>query len=468
MPAGRLCARPLTSAFQSCGRIPSKTPITYLAYFIDLFQVFIAHDRILSLLAYHLLLLSTCMLKVLSLLVFFLLPLSMVSILHAQIYTNGPVSTGATSSDGIAAPAGYAWSEGLANAALGFSATNGINTLADNFTVPAGQTWTLTGAAFFPYQPGYSGTTSPLTELYVRIWKGAPNEVGSTLVFGDLTTNRLVSGSDAQVYRIVQDAVGTTRHVWRAEATIAPALTLDPGTYWVEWSSTAGSNHFYAPITLPGQAQVAGADALQSSFDSWAALTDAGMGVTVDFPFQLLSNTPLPVTLVAFSAQALKRDAVQLQWTTASELHSARFVVERSRDGQEFTAIGSVEAAGTTSTHRTYSLLDTQLPPSGTTVYYRLRQVDQNGTSAYSPVRSVALTLAPAVLATFPNPATRATTLTGATAGAPIYVVDALGRTVTTATADATGTAELPLPAGLASGVYVVRAGGQALRLLVK
>ncbi|MGI4823650.1 MAG: hypothetical protein ACRYFV_20765 [Janthinobacterium lividum] len=174
------------------------------------------------------------MLKVLSLLVFFLLPWSVASILHAQLYTNGPVSSGATTSNGIAAPAGYAWSEGLANAALGFSATSGFNTLADDFTVPAGQTWTLTGAAFFPYQPGYMGTTSPLTALYVRIWKGAPDAGGSTLVFGDLTTNRLAGGGDAQVYRIVQDAVGTTRHVWRAEATIAPALVLAPGTYWVE------------------------------------------------------------------------------------------------------------------------------------------------------------------------------------------------------------------------------------------
>jgi hypothetical protein len=420
------------------------------------------------LLTYLLVILFTCMLKVLSLLVFFLLPWSVASVLHAQLYTNGPISTGATTSDGIAAPAGYAWSEGPANAVLGFSATSGINTLADNFTVPVGQSWTLTGVAFFPYQPGYTGTTSPLTALYVRIWKGAPNVVGSTLVFGDLTTNRLASGSDAQVYRIVQEAVGTTRHVWRAEATIAPALALAPGTYWVEWASTAGSSHFYAPITLPGLAQVADADALQSSFESWAALTDTGIGTAMDFPFQLLNNTPLPVTLVAFSAQASKQDAVQLQWTTASELRSARFVVERSRDGQDFVPIGSVEAAGTTTTHRTYSLLDTQLPPSTTTLYYRLRQVDQDSRYVYSPVRSIALTLAPAALATFPNPANRATTLTGATAGTPIYVVDALGRTVTKATADATGTAELPLPVGLASGVYVVRAGGQALRLLVK
>jgi hypothetical protein len=47
-----------------------------------------------------------------------------------------------------------------------------------------------------------------------------------------------------------------------------------------------------------------------------------------------------------------------------------------------------------------------------------------------------------------------------------VQVLDALGRQVATATADATGTAALP--AGLAPGVYVVRAGAQALRLTVE
>ena len=49
-----------------------------------------------------------------------------------------------------------------------------------------------------------------------------------------------------------------------------------------------------------------------------------------------------------------------------------------------------------------------------------------------------------------------------------VTVFDALGRLVTSAPADATGTAALALPAGLPTGVYVVRAGTQALRLTVE
>jgi hypothetical protein len=71
-------------------------------------------------------------------------------------------------------------------------------------------------------------------------------------------------------------------------------------------------------------------------------------------------------------------------------------------------------------------------------------------------------------LALFPNPTTGAATLLGAQPGTGVTVFDAVGRQVLAATADATGTAALVLPAGLATGVYVVRTGSKALRLTVK
>lgn len=161
---------------------------------------------------------------------------------------------------------------------------------------------------------------------------------------------------------------------------------------------------------------------------------------------------------------------MQLAWQTASEVSSDYFVVERSLDGRSFTPLQSVPAAGASTTPRAYAALDSQAQATGASqLYYRLRSVDHDGTSAYSSVQAVTLTPATGRLALFPNPTTsRATTLVGASAGTRIHVLDALGRVISTATADAAGTAELTLPAGAASGVYVVRAGTQALRLLVK
>jgi len=174
---------------------------------------------------------------------------------------------------------------------------------------------------------------------------------------------------------------------------------------------------------------------------------------------------PLPVALTQFAATVEgSAAAVRLAWATASEKNSLRFEVERSADGVAFAAIGTVAAAGTTATACTYALRDVALPAGAALLHYRLRQVDLDGTAHYSPVRSVAVA---AGLSLYPNPtAGGAATLAGAAPGALVQVLDALGRVAATVPADATGTARVP--AGLVSGVYVVRAGSAALRLVVE
>ena len=96
---------------------------------------------------------------------------------------------------------------------------------------------------------------------------------------------------------------------------------------------------------------------------------------------------PLPVELVLFTASVTARQAVALHWVTASERNSKQFVIERSADGTSFSTLRTVVAAGTTSARTTYDQLDEQ-PLFGTS-YYRLRQVDNDGTTAFSPVQVV-------------------------------------------------------------------------------
>ena len=197
----------------------------------------------------------------------------------------------------------------------------------------------------------------------------------------------------------------------------------------------------------------------------------ASLGGISNFSLWTLGDvrSPLPVELSAFTATlagpiGYDPTAVRLAWATASEKNSAAFEVERSADAR----IGTVAAAGSSSAARSYELLDARLPMGAALLYYRLKQVDADGTATYSPVRTVALTGAAAGLALYPNPTHGAATLSGVQAGAVVTVCDALGRPVTSATADAAGTAALALPAGLATGVYVVRAGAKALRLTVE
>jgi hypothetical protein len=94
----------------------------------------------------------------------------------------------------------------------------------------------------------------------------------------------------------------------------------------------------------------------------------------------------LPIELSLFEAKASQK-AVLLTWKTESEKDNATFNIEHSTDGKDFKNIGQVKGQGTTNAAHTYTFDHTT--PSVKTNYYRLKQVDFNGTFTYSPVRTV-------------------------------------------------------------------------------
>ncbi|MBH8559684.1 FG-GAP-like repeat-containing protein [Hymenobacter negativus] len=101
--------------------------------------------------------------------------------------------------------------------------------------------------------------------------------------------------------------------------------------------------------------------------------------------------------------------------------------------------------------------------------------ITDNGTNTVSVYLNGATALATSnglptlqLLTLYPNPAYGAVALTGAAPNAPLTVLDALGRVLLTATADAAGAARLVLPEGLPAGVYLVRSGGKVRRLTVE
>jgi hypothetical protein len=255
--------------------------------------------------------------------------------------------------------------------------------------------------------------------------------------------------------------------VWQVVASQQPSATA-PASVTVSWVSD-DDNGFNAatPAQLWRADQASGPWVRQGAAASASARSFTAN--TTQLGTLTVSNTsqPLPVTLIGFTAQAQGADAL-LRWTTASELHNDRFEVEASADGRTFRRIGTVAGAGTSLLAHSYQLVDPVIMHYGADlVYYRLRQVDTDDTAAYSPVRTVAVAR-PAGLALFPNPTHNAATLTGAQPGASVVVLDAVGRTVATFAANASGTASLTLPQPLASGVYVVRTGSSALRLTVE
>jgi trimeric autotransporter adhesin len=119
-------------------------------------------------------------------------------------------------------------------------------------------------------------------------------------------------------------------------------------------------------------------------------------------------NNPLPVVLGRFVASKENSDAA-LFWTTASEVNSDRFEIERSVDGRNFTAVGRVNASGNSNTLKSYRYMDVN-PLMGRKgiAYYRLKMIDRDRSYAYSQVVTVDFgrELRPIGLSLFPNPYT--------------------------------------------------------------
>lgn len=104
------------------------------------------------------------------------------------------------------------------------------------------------------------------------------------------------------------------------------------------------------------------------------------------------NGTTLPVELIYFDAKwnnyELQRNAV-LEWITATEQNSDFFRVQRSFDGSSWENIGRLAAAGTTIAQQEYTFTDASIGSNmpNDYVYYRLKQVDLDGSMGYSPVR---------------------------------------------------------------------------------
>jgi hypothetical protein len=168
----------------------------------------------------------------------------------------------------------------------------------------------------------------------------------------------------------------------------------------------------------------------------------------------LLSTPPcsLPVELISFTGRK-EGDANLLNWSVATEKDNDYFVIERSINGIDFISTGSVDGKGNVNDMQTYSFKDDH--PFNGVNYYRLKQVDFNGSFSYSNI--IAIINQQADINIYPNP-NNGTFVISLMAPAHAYqldVTDLHGRTVYTMKGD-----EVPESIevkDLAGGVYIVR-----------
>jgi len=161
----------------------------------------------------------------------------------------------------------------------------------------------------------------------------------------------------------------------------------------------------------------------------------------------------LPVKWVSFTGNRQSNGSVLLKWATTSETAVLKYIVERSKDGQQYTAISEVAALGNSSLN-TYSAFD-PAPGSGNTLY-RIRQVDIDGKYSFSGIVMIREVSDNKDISIFPNPSRSMiqVTVPGNVQFSSIKIFDATGRLVINTT-NSNGRVDIH---ALKNGVYHLQA----------
>jgi hypothetical protein len=117
-----------------------------------------------------------------------------------------------------------------------------------------------------------------------------------------------------------------------------------------------------------------------------------------------LQATALPVELTFFQTEVADNQKVNIKWETATEINSSHFILERSRDAVNYKSIAQIEAAGASNAKKLYSFTD-ESALFGTN-YYRLSQIDRDGTQQVFRPQAVIIDDTYLPFGVFPNPLT--------------------------------------------------------------
>jgi hypothetical protein len=224
----------------------------------------------------------------------------------------------------------------------------------------------------------------------------------------------------------VNDDPGTSAYQWFGTMSVAPNGRID--VVWLDTRDNSGSNisalyysnskdagatwspnerlsdYFDSHVGWPQQNKMGDYFDMVSDFNgsslAWAATFNGEQDVYYSY---ITDTTIVPVELVSFSA-SVAANVVTLNWSTVTELNNYGFEIERSSDKTGWRTIGFREGKGTTSEPQQYSYSD-KLDIISSKLYYRLKQIDFNGSFEYSDI--VEVDIAPSVFSlsqNYPNP----------------------------------------------------------------
>ena len=142
-----------------------------------------------------------------------------------------------------------------------------------------------------------------------------------------------------------------------------------PGNY--SWSNTATTRSINFTPLVSGTTNF-------TVTDDYGCMTDQ---------FTVNATGLLPVDLLSFDVRLNRTKKVDIQWSTATESGSDHFNIERSVNGNDYTALARISGSGNSTSIQRYSFIDDSPLPGIS--FYRLSQKDQNDNTAYLGVKKI-------------------------------------------------------------------------------
>ena len=275
---------------------------------------------------------------------------------------------------------------------LGYSSLNNVSGLNDLWKYnPSTNQWTWVKG------DSTAGGAGVYCSQGVPAVDNTPGERDGSISWKEASGNLWLVGGDG-ISNVLNDLweydISTNQWTWiKGDSVVAvpgvygtqgiPATTNKPGARFFSGSWTDGPGNLWL---FGGSGFAAG------SLSHGGYLNDL---------WKLSNASVVPVTLLNISAQVVQKN-VQVNWQTSQEINTSHFIIERSADGTNFSALGSVTAAGNSSSTRNYSFKD-NLPLQGIS-FYRIQMVDEDGRYKYSSVVSITLNAVQKNVTVFPNP----------------------------------------------------------------
>ena len=334
---------------------------------------------------------------------------------------------------------------------------------------------TNTGNYTVPFSTAETATNStteniPLSVNITAAGSGSGNIQFSSYTDNNSTDNYKISDyKPSDVGNVDRNGSDNSAHVvnrwWIIDAdgyTTKPAVTLG-FTYDEDEVSSTGNSIVESVIFT---------QRWNSTLDMWNDVTLSGTlntnnntysGVAVSsgnfFRSWVLSSTssPLPVEMLYFNAECYE-NKVMLNWATSLEINNDRFLIQHASDGINWQNIDSVYGMGNTTNTTHYQYLVQN--PDANKPYYRLKQIDFDGTYSYTNMQTTNCHSNFAI-SVFPNPTSGTAHIafeTESETEATIQLYTALGKLVNTQTLNlSAGAYTHPYHINVSSGNYYVR-----------